>query len=365
MFLGGLVDKRTEQQDHRRQQHTGHWHRAQSVQFLIKMLRTIQRFGSHGILKPKPNLDVNRIRVSDLERSTAKLSRQNLQKSIEEFHRNGLLILENAVSHKAVDQVHQRMLQDYHTQRTSPTNSIHWNQGQGSGNISQTPPLDVPYLHESIWANRLAVTIMEHLIGPKPHLSFATSNITLPRSQGRQAVHSDYYCAHHAFPVLLEVNVYLHDVSPRNGATEFWLGTHDGYDKRHHSSPTTGWIKKEVFTPRAAVSPPVQPAIPKGALVLRDLRTWHAGRENPSDEPRIILGFMFSPRWFGSYMRLRFPAAARGAVEAWTHVECARHAEFVEGAFDYLGFRQDINLSQIEADPAAPYVPKHGAVLLY
>jgi hypothetical protein len=60
-------------------------------------------------------------------------------------------------------------------------------------------------------------------------------------------------------------------------------------------------------------------------------------------------------------MRLRFPAEARPVVEGWEHVECARFAEFVEGEFDYLRFRQQINLEQRDLDPDAPYAPKHGA----
>jgi hypothetical protein len=326
------------------------------------MFRTIQRFSPHSVPNPKPTLEINRIRVSDLERRTSQLSHQNLQKSIEEFHKNGLIILENAIPPTATAHIHHRMLQDYHTHLTNPTlQPLYWNQGRNSGNISQTPPLSASYLHESIWANRLAVTILSHLLGPRPHLSFATTNIALPRSPGRQAVHSDYYSAHAAFPVFIEANVYLHDVAPRNGATEFWLGTHEGYGKEHHSSATTGWIKRDVFARRAELNPPVQPCIPRGAIVLRDLRTWHAGRANLSDEPRFVLGFMFSPAWFGSRMRLRFPAEARPVVEGWEHVECARFAEFVEGEFDYLRFRQQINLEQRDLDPDVPYVPKHGA----
>jgi ectoine hydroxylase-related dioxygenase (phytanoyl-CoA dioxygenase family) len=323
------------------------------------MLQTIQRYFPRCVPKHKPELDINRIRISELERSSARLSRQTVQRSVEEFHRNGLVVLENAIGHNAIDHVYQRMLEDFHKQRESKT--VHWNQGRGSGNISQTPPLLREYLHEEIWANRLGVSIMEHILGPKPQLSFATSNIALPRTSGRHAVHSDYYCSHYNFPVFLEVNVYLHDVDAGNGATEFWLGTHEGYSKRDHSSATTGWIKQEVFTPRAAISPPIQPAISKGSLMIRDLRCWHAGRENPASEPRIILGFMFSPQWFGSHMRLKFPSEARTKVGEWSHVECADKADFVEGDFDYLSFHQDINLSQTPFDPDVPYVPKHGA----
>jgi len=309
--------------------------------------------------KSKSRPKINRIRVSEKERAIAQLDRQSIQIGVEDFHRNGFIILEDAVGQGAIDHVHQRMLEDFNQHRSSP--NVHWNQGRCSGNISQTPPLLPEYLHEDIWANRLAINIIEHIIGPKPQLSFATSNVILPKTTGRQAVHSDYYCSHFDFPVFLEISVYLQDVDFRNGATEFWPGTHNGYNKKDHSSPETGWIKQEIFTPRASISPPIQPAIPKGSLCIRDLRLWHAGRENSTDVPRILPGLMYSPRWFGSHMRMKFPLQARKYLERWDHIDCLNTAEFTDAEFDYLDFNQSINLSQIPSDPDAPWVPRHGS----
>jgi hypothetical protein len=144
---------------------------------------------------------------------------------------------------------------------------------------------------------------------------------------------------------LVALNVYLHDVDLYNGATEFWLGTHEGYSKADHSSPTTGWIKQEVFDQRAKTDPPIRPAIPKGSILIRDLRCWHAGRENHTDHPRIILGFLYSPRWFGSQMRMALPSSARPILESWSHVDCVEPVDLHPAEFDYLHFLQDINLS--------------------
>lgn len=215
-------------------------------------------------------LGINPIRVLEQERKTAQLTNENVQKSLVEFHKNGLVILEGAVRHSTIDHVRERILKDFSIHRSS--SRCHWNHGIRSGNISQTPPLLPEYLHEELWANRFATNIMEFIIGPKPQLSFATSNIVIPKTEGRQAVHSDYYCSHLDFPVFLEVCIYLDDVDSRNGVTEFWIGTHKGYSKKDHSSETTGWIKRDVFTKRAMVSPPFQPVIPKGSLCLRDIR---------------------------------------------------------------------------------------------
>jgi ectoine hydroxylase-related dioxygenase (phytanoyl-CoA dioxygenase family) len=324
------------------------------------MLPTIRRAGSsHGPTKSKIPLQFARIKASAKERNVAQLNHCKLQKALEEFHQNGFVILENAVELRSTEHIHQRMLQDFRTHLQSPR--IHWNQGRNSGNISQSPPPSPEYLHEDIWANRLGVHIMEHIIGPKPQLSFVTSNIALPRSTGRQAVHSDYYCNHFDFPVFLEVNIYLHDVDSHNGATELWPGTHAGYSKADHSSSRTGWIKREVFTPRAMVSPPIQPAISKGSLMIRDLRCWHAGRANQTNDPRIVLGFIFSPQWFRSQMRMTFPCSSKRCLESWNHIDCLNTARFVTDDFDYLANCQEINLAQMPSSPIVPYVPQQGA----
>ncbi|OAL47949.1 hypothetical protein IQ07DRAFT_514810 [Pyrenochaeta sp. DS3sAY3a] len=318
------------------------------------MLSALRRAARH-----RSKLEISQIRVSEQERKAARLSQANLRSGVEEFHNNGLVILENAVDPRSADHLLQRMQQDFHSHRQS--SNLRWNQGRNSGNVSQSLPSLPEYLHEDVWANCLGVDIMENIIGPKPHLSLATSNIALPKSQGRQAVHSDYYCEHLNFPVFLEVNIYLHDVDSHNGATEFWLGTHNGYSKADHSLPTTGWIKKDVFNQRAELSPPVRPAISKGSLMIRDLRCWHAGRENHSNDPRIILGFLYSPRWFGSQMRMLLPSTARPLLQSWTHIDCLDSVDFVEGDFDYLQFLQDINLSQDPLPFSASHVYRQAA----
>ncbi|EMD67053.1 hypothetical protein COCSADRAFT_351726 [Bipolaris sorokiniana ND90Pr] len=305
-------------------------------------------------------LEINRIRVCERERKAARLSQDNLRKSIEEFHKLGFVILENAFDLQSAEHLLEKMLKDFHGRLQSST--FRWNQGQNTGNISQPVPSFPEYLYEDIWANRLGVDIMENIIGPTPHLSLATSNIALPKFQGRQAVHSDYYCDHHDFPVFLEVNIYLHDVDWHNGATEFWLGTHNGYSKADHSSPTTGWIKQETFNRRAEISPPVQLAVPKGSLIIRDLRCWHAGRENHSSHPRIILGFLYSPRWFDSRMRMTLPYSAQPILKSWNHIECIKSVDFVADNFDYLHYLPDINLSQSRLNSKMITTPKRKEV---
>jgi ectoine hydroxylase-related dioxygenase (phytanoyl-CoA dioxygenase family) len=42
--------------------------------------------------------------------------------------------------------------------------------------------------------------------------------------------------------------------------------------------------------------PPCQPVVPKGSLVIRDLRLWHAGVGNQTEIPRVMLAMSKSFR---------------------------------------------------------------------
>jgi len=49
------------------------------------------------------------------------------------------------------------------------------------------------------------------------------------------------------------------------------------------------FVLPEVVEERRKIRPPIQPTCDKGDIILRDLRTWHAGMPNESDEYRIML----------------------------------------------------------------------------
>jgi hypothetical protein len=48
-------------------------------------------------------------------------------------------------------------------------------------------------------------------------------------------------------------------------------------------------VLPEVVEARRLVRPPTQPSCEKGDIMLRDLRTWHAGMPNESEDYRIML----------------------------------------------------------------------------
>ena len=67
---------------------------------------------------------------------------------------------------------------------------------------------------------------------------------------------------------------------------------------------------------RKKVRGPSQPSISKGSIVVRDLRLWHAGMPNLTDEVRVMLAMIHFAPWYRNPMRLEFARSVRPVVEA-------------------------------------------------
>ena len=175
------------------------------------------------------------------------------------------------------------------------------------------------------------------MLGPKPKFTFCSGNTALPPSEDikpqRQPVHADADFTHPPHPFALVINVPLVTMTPENGSTEVWLGTHNGtgvHDQEGaHGDRASGRIKLDLLEARRLISPPIQPIIPKGSITVRDLRLWHAGMPNMSNDVRVMLAFSKLPRrlltslilavhfapWYRNQMRLEFGEDIKPIVE--------------------------------------------------
>lgn len=188
--------------------------------------------------------------------------------------------------------------------------------------MSQGPPLDPDLMYEDVWANGPVSAVISSILGSQPHVNYVNGNTALGNFHGaRQNVHADLTFNHATFPFSLVANYYLTDVSPANGSTEIWLGTHRDTSFADHRNclsqdeeeVTTSEDKKEsqfgirspLLERRAATAPPIQPVVKRGSAIVRDLRLWHAGLSNPSPNPRIMLAFVHTP-WVSNQSHLFF-----------------------------------------------------------
>lgn len=115
-------------------------------------------------------------------------------------------------------------------------------------------------------------------------------------------MHSDADFAHPASPFAIVVNVPLVPMTETNGSTQVWLGTHTdsslAAQQGAHGERASGRIRAELLAMRAQTRAPAQPHVPKGAVVLRDLRLWHAGMPNLSADVRVMLAMIHFAPWY-------------------------------------------------------------------
>ena len=296
------------------------------------------------------------IRLSDSELRSGKIRPETLQELLKYYHRDGFVVLENAIPDDLVDRLYNRMVED--NARYLSKKHMHWNQGASTGNVSQIPPLTPEWLDRDFYANPHMIRVVENLLGPRPELRFINSNVACPGGSGRQAVHSD---VSHAWPEVpafgVVMNIYLQDSDEQNGVTEVWCGTHTAYpQKEQQIRPGKGWIKKDYLQKQAKVKPPVQPKVRKGSICFRDLRLWHAGMPNKSDRHRIMLAIDYFAEWYQCPMTTKLPLSMKEKVEnEWEGISTAG-VEWVEGDIDslevpfYLNMTQDPSLYLLQTE---------------
>lgn len=181
--------------------------------------------------------------------------------------------------------------------------------------------------------------IRSRYLGHKPVFNWITSNNALANTGGmRQPVHKDNTYPHPQFPYYFIANIPLCDFTIANGSTEFWLGSHahtseadqvhvaDGKDLETYPYAKIGCpippVTTEAVEARRQIRSPIQPECCKGDIMIRDIRTWHAGMPNESDEHRIMLGLGYmSPHYPNFLQRCHLPESQRAFWLSSSQVE--------------------------------------------
>lgn len=278
---------------------------------MLEMFRAMAAFRSYSraqrataktFVRTLSSLPIS-VKVSTLEQASENLSWQNLELATRALHRDGLVVLENAIDHERLNKLNTKMAEDAATlQNAGDATPFNYNKG----NIQQDPPTTQEYFETSIVLNPLATQVTSTVLGPRPRLSFVSGNSALPPAPDlppqSQPVHSDADFDHPNCPFALVVNVPLVEMTPENGSTEIWLGTHllSSLETQEgaHGERASGRIKMDLLKKRACQRPPSQPVIPKGSLVIRDLRLWHAGKPNFTHSTRVMLAMIHFAPWF-------------------------------------------------------------------
>ncbi|KAI2642057.1 hypothetical protein GGS21DRAFT_288415 [Xylaria nigripes] len=253
------------------------------------------------------------IRPSAEEIKNKRLGQQNLEIAVRGVHLDGLVVVEDIVPHHHLNHLNAKMVQDARIlQARGEDGPFNYN----TGNLQQDAPPWAEYFYPSVFTNPIVTQITSSVLGPGPKWTFCSGNTAMPVLPGgtpqRQPVHSDADFAHPEHPFALVVNIPLVDMTPHNGSTEIWLGTHTNNSglaaqEGAHGERASGRIKRDLLTKRiASHGPPIQPTIKKGSIIVRDLRLWHAGMPNLSQEVRVMLALIHFASWYRNRMRLEF-----------------------------------------------------------
>ncbi|KAF2100735.1 phytanoyl-CoA dioxygenase family protein [Rhizodiscina lignyota] len=259
------------------------------------------------------------VAVTQQELNDGRLSWPHLELAIRALHRDGLVVLEDVIDHSELDFLNATMAEDARIlQAAGEDGPYNFNKG----NIQQDPPATSQYFNPNIFLNPVVTQVTSSLLGPLPRLSFFSGNTALPPTPDAppqsQPTHSDADFDFPSIPFALVINVPLVTMTPENGSTEIWLGTHNIADVSvqvgRHGERASGCIKKDVLEERRKVRPPSQPVVKKGSVVIRDLRLWHNGRPNLSEEIRVMLALIHFAPWYRNTMTIELAEELRPLV---------------------------------------------------
>jgi len=274
---------------------------------------------------------MNSLDITLQEREAGALSPLRLQEAVNAVREDGFVILNDLIDPAVLAPIRDRMLED--VARIMARDDVPFN--FNSGNIQQDPPPFPPYLSRQVLCNDIVIAVTQAILGKGLKNGMYSGNTALPHSTGRQPVHADsgqlwpgLQAAHPAYALV--VNVLPVDVSPENGSTEIWPGTH--LDTSVVMQDGDIKVSAEKLAERSKVAPGFQYSARAGSVVIRDMRMWHAGMPNPSAQPRPMIAMIHYVSWWSDLAPLEF---ARGSEPYLEHPVLTHVVRYVDGEIDH------------------------------
>ncbi|MFK7845987.1 MAG: phytanoyl-CoA dioxygenase family protein, partial [Rhodothermales bacterium] len=206
----------------------------------------------------------------------------------------GFVVLPQIVPAEQIAILRERMLADLETMRARPDGfATQFSQG----NIQQDPPPFPPYLFREVLSNDTVIEVTRAVLGDGIINTFYSGNTNLPGST-TQPVHFDTGhiwpgCAHP--PHMLVINVPLVNFTEANGATEIWPASHLIADV---GTPGSIRLRQEDLDAQRSRRAPFQVEMNAGDILIRDMRLWHRGMPNHTDQVRTMIAMIHVPRWW-------------------------------------------------------------------
>jgi ectoine hydroxylase-related dioxygenase (phytanoyl-CoA dioxygenase family) len=237
------------------------------------------------------------VKLSPEECSNLKLDPETLRLDVQQVQMNGFVLFEGVIPRERIATIRAAFLKqlDEHRART-PSN-------RGTNRFQMHVPFEAPFIDPLVIENPLALSILDTLLGDNCHCHYFASDTALPGSD-YQAVHSDI---HLLFPETalslpaysIVVNIPLIDVRLEHGPVEIWPGGTHLMPSKLDMQRLAPQMHSELVT------------MPAGSLLIRDMRMWHRGTPNRSDEIRPHMALIYSRFWFREtgYPPIQIPRA--------------------------------------------------------
>ena len=243
--------------------------------------------------------------LSSQEKKSLKLTSRSLKQSAQKLAEKGFVVLEEALPKSWIEGMKNAVEAELYKKYEGSEHEL--SLGNNHGGVEF--PLCLPFIDPLIIENSMIFQILERALGNRfyGHLPYG-SNTAFPGSSA-QNVHRD---SGHIFPevptampaALIVVNIALDDFTLENGATEVWPESHFLVDASESESVTL-----RIPPERYVKHPSKQIVMPAGSIFLRDMRTWHRGMQNTTDQSRTMLTIVYyRPYFFPDSYSLNLPA---------------------------------------------------------
>ena len=225
--------------------------------------------------------------LSKEEIQAGALSAENLEVALRTLSDVGYVVLEEVIPLDWVEQMRSACDEDLKVYFEAEVDEA--THKQRGGNVSMLAPYLSPYTDAVAIENPFACQIMAAAMGDNYYCTFYNTNTAWPGSE-YQRIHRDIG---HIFPeypsplpvAMIVVNIPLVDFTLENGSTEVWPGTHLITDRAVEDG--------QKLLERAALLPSARTNLKAGSLVVRDMRMWHRGMPNTSNQIRTMLALVY------------------------------------------------------------------------
>ncbi|HET7616374.1 MAG TPA: phytanoyl-CoA dioxygenase family protein [Bacillales bacterium] len=247
-----------------------------------------------------------KLQLAPQELSSGKLNPETLKIAVEQVKANGYIVFENVIEQRLIDDIRDAFdpLFDTYIERKGFNT--------GTNRAQMHLPFMEPFCSEQIINHPVAMVVVDQLLGRDNRCIYFASDTPMPGAE-YQNVHSDIMPL---FPELavplpafcLVVNIPLVNVTEENGPLEVWPGgTHHNADRENHDT-LDGSVNPHLDTVNAArYMTSEKVTMPAGSIVVRDIRMWHRGTPNRSNDRRTNLAMIYSRSWYGHGSSIQIP----------------------------------------------------------